>query len=91
MPGYSVEDLWKQEVIADHWRSLFLREFIDKFSFSSKFSTLVNLTLSSESSDNVKHFCQSGCHGGLYYGPACNDQHENCSVLFSTYPGKCIY
>lgn len=91
MPQYAVEELWEQEVIADHWRSLFLAKFIEKFSFKSSFSTLVNLTLSSDNSDNPKHFCEMGCHGGLYYGPGCSNQHQNCSVLFSTYPGKYLY
>lgn len=91
MPQYAVEELWEQEVIADHWRSLFLAQFIEKFSFKSSFSTLVNLTLSSDNSDNPKHFCEMGCHGGLYYGPGCSNQHQNCSVLFSTYPGKYLF
>lgn len=88
MPQYTVEELWEQEVITDHWRSLFLDRFIEKFSFKSSFSALVNLTLSSDISDNPQHFCETGCHGGLYYGPGCSNQHQNCSVLFSTYPGK---
>ncbi|XP_048752685.2 atrial natriuretic peptide receptor 2-like isoform X2 [Ostrea edulis] len=86
LPGYSSEELWRQGVIANHWRSLFLPEVKDKFSYRSKFSSLINLTMSSDSSDNTKHFCESGCDGGLYYGPSCNNQHQNCSVLFSTYP-----
>lgn len=86
MPQYTVEELWEQEVITDHWRSLFLDRFIEKFSFKSSFSALVNLTLSSDISDNPQHFCETGCHGGLYYGPGCSNQHQNCSVLFSTYP-----
>lgn len=89
MPSFTVDNLWKDNIIADHWRALNLPRVIRNFSLAEQISHIKNLTLTGN--PNQKYYCNSpGCVDGIYYGPKCGGPTNMyaCATLLSSYPGK---
>jgi len=84
MRSTTVDHLWQDDIIADHWRALNLNSVIRNFTLAESIETIKQLT-------RVGHtfYCNSGdCVEGIYYGPKCNPNNMyTCSTLLASYPG----
>ena len=88
MPSSTVDTLWKENIIADHWRALFLPSVIRKFSLAQQTDMIKNLTQTGDR--NQQYYCNTrDCVEGIYYGPKCSPTNMyTCATLLSSYPGK---
>lgn len=86
-----IDDLWRQGIIADHWRSLFSKSVAEKFALADQFEVLQNLTVINTT--NHKHYCDSPfCEEGIYYGYGCpRTNFSKCSTLIASFPSKLTY
>ncbi|KAK3086705.1 hypothetical protein FSP39_022204 [Pinctada imbricata] len=74
-----------QNIIVDHWQSLFLPEVAYTFAMSDQLSLITNLTL--KDANSGKHFCDTDeCNQGIYYSPSCVFNNVTCALLLSSYP-----
>ncbi|KAL4235040.1 hypothetical protein ACF0H5_006678 [Mactra antiquata] len=87
MPSFTVDSLWKESIIADHWRALNLPRVIRNFSLAEQISYINNLTITGD--PKQKHYCNTpDCIDGIYYGPKCGGPTNmyQCATLLSSYP-----
>ncbi|XP_060571812.1 uncharacterized protein LOC132729992, partial [Ruditapes philippinarum] len=86
MPSSTVDRLWKDNIIADHWRALNLPAVIRNFTLAEQIDRIKNLTHTGD--PNHKYYCNSGdCVEGIYYGPKCSPTNMyTCATLLSSYP-----
>lgn len=86
MPSSTVDYLWKENIIADHWRALFLPSVIRKFSLAQQIDMIKNLTQTGDR--NQQYYCNTrDCVEGIYYGPKCSPTNMyTCATLLSSYP-----
>ncbi|WAR11683.1 IGF1R-like protein, partial [Mya arenaria] len=83
MRSTTVDNLWKDDIIADHWRALNLNAVIRNFTLAESIETVKQLTRVGDS-----FYCNSAdCVEGIYYGPKCNPNNMyTCSTLLASYP-----
>ena len=88
MPSSTVDSLWQENIIADHWRALFLPSVIRKFSLAQQIDKIKNYTQTGNVSQS--YYCNTrDCVEGIYYGPKCSPTNMyTCATLLSSYPGK---
>ena len=88
MPSSTVDSLWQENIIADHWRALFLPSVIRKFSLAQQIDKIKNYTQTGDVSQS--YYCNTrDCVEGIYYGPKCSPTNMyTCATLLSSYPGK---
>lgn len=86
MPTSTVDSLWRDNIIADHWRALNLNAVIRNFTLATDFDTIKNMTLTGD--PKQKYYCSSpDCVDGIYYGPKCSPTNMyTCATLLSSYP-----
>ncbi|KAK3589102.1 hypothetical protein CHS0354_017444 [Potamilus streckersoni] len=84
MPTYTVNKLWQDKIIADHWRGLSLPAVIRNFSLAEQMEKIKTLTFKKDGS----HYCTSpDCIDGIYYGPKCSPTNMYaCSTLLTSFP-----
>lgn len=82
---HTIDDLWRQGIIADHWRSLFSKSVAEKFALADQFEVLQNLTVINNT--NHKHYCDSRfCEEGIFYGYGCpRTNFSKCSTLIASF------
>ena len=88
MRSTTVDNLWKDDIIADHWRALNLSPVLRNFTLAESINSIKNLTQTGNPSK--PYFCNDhDCIEGIFYGPKCNPNNMyTCSTLLSNYPGK---
>ncbi|KAL5022271.1 hypothetical protein ScPMuIL_001426 [Solemya velum] len=86
MSTKAVEDLWRRNIVVDHWRSFFLMEVAEKFSQLDQLREIKHMTLLDGQPN--KHLCDSeDCVNGVLYGPGCQENDSSpCALMVAGFP-----
>ncbi|KAH3769941.1 hypothetical protein DPMN_171220 [Dreissena polymorpha] len=86
MRSTTVDALWQDNIIADHWRALNLPAVIRNFTLAESIDQVKRLARTGDPAR--PYYCHKpDCVEGIFYGPKCNPNNMyTCSTLLASYP-----